>query len=92
MSEAAELPKAGAGKIRCDACPVMCIIKDGQAGACDRYANHGGQLARVDPHILLNRTLSQGGSVVPFAGGKGRRHGDRRHRRHFQLLRRQGED
>jgi hypothetical protein len=69
MSDAAESPKP-ADKIRCDACPVLCYIRDGQTGACDRYANHGGKLTRVDPHILLNRTLSQGGSVVPFAGGK----------------------
>ena len=40
-------------KIRCDACPVMCYIKPGAAGACDRYANHNGELVRVDPHIVL---------------------------------------
>jgi hypothetical protein len=44
----------------------MCYIKPGAVGACDRYANHDGQIVRVDPHLLLNRTLSQGGSVVPF--------------------------
>src|ERR1700759_5616160 len=53
-------------KIRCDACPVMCYIKPGAAGACDRYANHDGQLVRVDPHIVLERTVSHGGRVVPF--------------------------
>ena len=53
-------------KIRCDACPVMCFIKPGMAGACDRYANQGGELVRVDPHVLLERTLSEGGKVVPF--------------------------
>ena len=31
-------------KIRCDACPVMCYIADGKSGACDRYANHDGQI------------------------------------------------
>ncbi|KPL51971.1 6-hydroxynicotinate reductase [Prosthecomicrobium hirschii] len=55
-----------AGKIRCDACPVMCIIKDGMTGACDRYANAAGELIRVDPHVLIDRTLSTGGEVVPF--------------------------
>ena len=45
-------------KIRCDACPVMCYIKPGAAGACDRYANHDGELVRVDPHIVLERTVS----------------------------------
>ncbi len=69
MLEAAPTPSAG-DKIRCDACPVLCYIRDGQTGACDRYANDGGKLTRVDPHVLLNRTLSQGGTVVPFAAGK----------------------
>ncbi|OWJ59073.1 6-hydroxynicotinate reductase [Inquilinus limosus] len=59
------------GRIRCDACPVMCYIKPGAAGACDRYANHDGTLVRVDPHVVLDRTLQQGGSVVPFNRGGG---------------------
>jgi hypothetical protein len=46
--------------IRCDACPVMCYIKPGLSGACDRYANEDGALIRVDPHLILNRP------VVPF--------------------------
>jgi hypothetical protein len=53
-------------KIRCDACPVMCFIKPGMTGACDRYANRDGELVRVDPHVLLERTVSEGGKVVPF--------------------------
>src|SRR6202162_4089175 len=53
-------------KIRCDACPVMCYIKPGAAGACDRYANHNGELVRVDPHIVLERTVSHGERWVPF--------------------------
>src|SRR4051794_39994600 len=59
-------PPAADEKIRCDACPVMCYIKPGAAGACDRYANDDGQLVRVDPHILLERTVSHGGRLVPF--------------------------
>lgn len=55
-----------AGKIRCDACPVLCYIRDGMLGACDRYANRGGVLTRVDPHVLLERTVTAGGDVVPF--------------------------
>src|SRR5258707_14880472 len=53
-------------KIRCDACPVMCYIKPGAAGAWDRYANHNGELVRVDPHIVLERTVEHGGRLVPF--------------------------
>ena len=57
-------------KIRCDACPVLCYIRSGMTGACDRYANRDGQLVRVDPHLLLDRTLSEGGKVVPFVNAE----------------------
>ena len=60
MSDAPAKPE----KIRCDACPVMCYIADGRSGACDRYANDGGQLVRVDPHIILERSSR----AVPFQG------------------------
>ena len=53
-------------KIRCDACPVLCYIRDGQTGACDRYANRGGALVRTDPHVLLERTIRDGRDVVSF--------------------------
>jgi hypothetical protein len=54
-------------KIECNACPVLCQISDGRSGACDRYANHGGTLVRVDPVLLLRRTLEGGEPVlVPF--------------------------
>ena len=54
-------------KIRCDACPVMCYIRPGMTGACDRYANENGLLVRVDPHVLLDRTLHEGGRIAAFA-------------------------
>lgn len=50
-------------KIRCDACPVMCYIADGKAGACDRYANHGGDLVRLDPLTIIDSTDQK---LVPF--------------------------
>ena len=53
-------------KIRCDACPVMCYIADGRSGACDRYANEGGQLVRVDPLTIIKQREEEGGAVVPF--------------------------
>jgi hypothetical protein len=62
---------AATDKIRCDACPVMCYIKPGAAGACDRYANHYGELVRVDPHIVLERTVSHGGRLVPIDRRRG---------------------
>ena len=55
-------------KIRCDACPVMCYIADGNSGACDRYANHDGQIVRLDPLTILDRRMAAGDSVKPFLG------------------------
>ncbi|MCT8329894.1 6-hydroxynicotinate reductase [Albidovulum sediminis] len=51
-----------ADKIRCDACPVLCYIAEGRAGACDRYANHGGELVRLDPLTVIEA----GAETVPF--------------------------
>jgi len=56
-------------KIRCDACPVMCYIAEGRAGACDRYANHDGRIIRCDPLTVLDRRLAAGDEVVPFLKG-----------------------
>ncbi|MBW4707520.1 6-hydroxynicotinate reductase [Roseobacter sp. YSTF-M11] len=53
-------------KIRCDACPVMCYIADGQAGACDRYANEGGKIIRCDPLTILDRRIEKGDEIKPF--------------------------
>jgi len=52
--------------IRCDACPVLCYIKPGRTGSCDRFGNLEGKLVRLDPHIVLDRALERGDSVVPF--------------------------
>lgn len=54
------------GKIRCDACPVLCYIKDGRTGACDRYANDGGELVRVDGFTILQRCDNPEAKAVPF--------------------------
>ena len=53
-------------KIRCDACPVMCYIAEGKAGACDRYANLGGKIIRCDPLTILDRRIAKGDEVKPF--------------------------
>jgi len=50
--------------IRCDACPVLCRIRIGKAGACDRYANFDGKLTRVDPLVVMKGAEN----VVPLAG------------------------
>ena len=71
LSAAARSKQFGAaeddGIIRCDACPVLCRIRPGRAGACDRYANQDGNLVRVDPVLLLERAIDTGGGVVAFA-------------------------
>ena len=53
-------------KIRCDACPVMCFIAEGKSGACDRYANHDGELIRLDPLTIIQSTDKK---LVPFMKG-----------------------
>ena len=64
--------KVATGKIACNACPVLCQISDGRSGACDRYANRGGSLIRVDPVVFLRRTLRDEKSpLMPFSASKG---------------------
>ena len=53
-------------KIECNACPVLCQIGRGRTGACDRYANEEGVLVRVDPVVLLQKTLDTETPLVPF--------------------------
>ena len=60
IAEPASKPADG---VRCDACPVLCLIKPGRLGACDRYTNIDGKLARVDPLVLTARPEAQ---VVQF--------------------------
>lgn len=58
-------------KIRCDACPVLCYIAEGRSGACDRYANHQGNLVRLDPLTIIENAKASGTKTVPFL-----KHGD----------------
>ena len=51
--------------VRCDACPVLCRIRPGNVGACDRYANDAGRLVRVDPLVITERAEAK----VPFLEG-----------------------
>jgi 6-hydroxynicotinate reductase len=64
--------RMAAGKVECNACPVLCQISDGKVGACDRYANTGGVLVRVDPVLLVRKAVDAGAgaderALVPFA-------------------------
>jgi hypothetical protein len=67
----AAVSAGGAGddgdKIRCDACPILCFIKPGQTGSCDRYGNVDGVLTRMDPVTVLDHHIDDGRGVVPFA-------------------------
>jgi hypothetical protein len=65
MSEQPSSAGAPGESIVCDACPVLCRIKPGRAGACDRYSNEDGVLTRVDPLVVMRRQDAQ--AVVPFA-------------------------
>ena len=51
--------------VRCDACPVLCRIRAGKTGACDRYANVDGVLTRVDPLVVAEKA----DRMVPFLEG-----------------------
>ncbi len=55
--------------VTCDACPVLCRIRPGKAGACDRYANVDGVLTRTDPMVLAQQVSDRQGLVVPFLSG-----------------------
>ena len=60
-------PEGEEGIVRCDACPVLCRIRPGRAGACDRYANAGGTLVRTDAIVFMQRAAEHGTPLVPFA-------------------------
>ena len=54
------------GIVRCDACPVLCRIRPGRAGACSRYANRDGELVRTDNLLLTQQVADDDGALVPF--------------------------
>ena len=69
------LPQAGegadappAGKVRCEACPVLCQISPGRLGACDRYGNVDGVLTRTDTLQLVARP---GADLVAWQAAQG---------------------
>ena len=50
----------------CDACPVLCRIRAGRTGACDRYGNLDGALTRMDPFVVTQKVAERDGELVPF--------------------------
>ena len=71
-------PSSGkdAGIVTCDACPVLCRIREGRAGACDRYANRDGRLMRVDPVVIVQKLGDGEGELTPFLSDAGDWDGD----------------
>jgi hypothetical protein len=69
-SEAAlvEAKAKAADIVTCDACPVLCRIRPGKTGACDRYGNVDGALVRMDPFVITQREIAKDGRLVPFMG------------------------
>ncbi|MGE0748471.1 MAG: 6-hydroxynicotinate reductase [Rhodospirillales bacterium] len=65
-ASASAAASAPAAVITCDACPVLCRIRLGKTGACDRYGNVDGALTRMDPLVVTARTVDADGAVVPF--------------------------
>src|SRR5215471_8611250 len=55
--------------VTCDACPVLCRIRLGKTGACDRYGNVDGRLARLDAMVVAEQVAARGGAMVPFREG-----------------------
>ena len=61
--------RMAASKVECNACPILCQIAEGRTGACDRYANHGGVLVRVDPVVIVHkRQHAADARLVHFSG------------------------
>jgi len=63
---AAATTAAKDGIVTCDACPVLCRIRPGKTGACDRYGNTDGTLVRMDPLVITSRAQE----LVPFLNGQ----------------------
>lgn len=66
-SEAAP-PRVVPGKVRCDACPVLCQISPGRSGACDRWGNVEGRLTRLESLVLTQAPAPAGGTFLTGVG------------------------
>ena len=64
------MPDKSDGIIVCDACPVLCRVRLGRNGACDRYANVDGELTRLDSFVVTQRVADEDGKLVPFGAGQ----------------------
>jgi hypothetical protein len=62
--------RLSAGKVECNACPVLCQISEGRTGACDRWGNFNGVLTRVDPVVLFKKVAGTSGEITGFLEGQ----------------------
>jgi hypothetical protein len=62
------LPRVVAGKVRCDACPVLCQISPDRSGACDRWGNVDGRLTRLESLVLTQSAEPAGGTFLTGVG------------------------
>ena len=69
--EAGAVPRVVAGKVRCDACPVLCQISPGRTGACDRWGNVEGRLTRLESLVLTQSPVAAGGGIFLTGVGAG---------------------
>jgi NAD-dependent dihydropyrimidine dehydrogenase PreA subunit len=53
--------------LQCDACPIRCWIQEGFIGACQRYRNEAGSLARISPLHAFRQVESTVGADPPEA-------------------------
>ncbi len=65
------MPRVVPGKVRCDACPVLCQISEGRTGACDRWGNVAGALTRLDSLVLTRSGESGDGGTFLTGVGAG---------------------
>ena len=59
MNEALKPAVADDDIVTCDACPVLCRIRLGRTGACDRYGNVAGKLTRLDPFVITQNIAAR---------------------------------
>jgi 6-hydroxynicotinate reductase len=68
MLKSAAPARVAVNKVRCDACPVLCLISDGRTGACDRWGNVDGVLTRVDALVMTQHQTASGEGPVFLTG------------------------
>jgi NAD-dependent dihydropyrimidine dehydrogenase PreA subunit len=53
--------------VQCEACPIRCWVKEGLLGACQRYRNEAGRIARITPLHAFRQVAGTVGPEPPEA-------------------------